>query len=59
MREEIIYWQTGQPDELVKEPVLIKLNGAFKWGLQYKVPDDEGNKVWKMTDDIIEWAEIA
>jgi len=59
VREQVINWRTGQPGPHIKEPLLIKIKGAFKWGLQYKLPDGDGIKQWVIDDDVAEWAEIA
>jgi hypothetical protein len=56
--EQVIIWKTGQPSESVKEPLLTRRNSPFRWGLQYKLPNDEGKKVWKIAPEVREWAEI-
>jgi hypothetical protein len=55
---QVLEWKTGQPPESAKEPLLTKRNSPFRWSLQYKLPDEQGKKVWKIDPEVDEWAEI-
>lgn len=46
------------PDINMKQPVLIKRDSPFKYGLVYRMETEKDKFQWKFSPEVTEWAYI-